>query len=359
MEKNQLFIHPTNECRLGCSFCNYADTRFKGAGCGALDLTKGHANTSMGNLIAGAEHTAFSGGGEPFLNIQAILDAIRSSSHKKFMITTGLGISLSEMGEHLDAVNAACKERASLCVLRISVDSFHGTLDFRGAPGKVLDWFLERRWSHVRVCFIRGTVAEGEVLLKRLHMHCLKKLLPYYHKRVNDFTHVFIIKGRFFQVLLRPTINPSEEARLREDSLMGYVDKIMAIDSQPIYLGKPRSCRGCKGCGTWKSEMANGLDVTVDAMGDVYLYGAELAPLWNIYAEEVTYDLLNQRAGDINELRILQSLDLRVVMTHLERDPILGNLVSQVNYPFAVIRECMKHDRAALYQAIRNLAEVG
>ena len=37
-----------------------------------LDLEKGYAKASLNNLIKGAQHTAFSGGGEPLLNYTAI-----------------------------------------------------------------------------------------------------------------------------------------------------------------------------------------------------------------------------------------------------------------------------------------------
>ena len=230
-------------------------------------------------------------------------------------------------------------------------------MDFNGACGTVLRWFLEKRWDHVRTCFIRGTVAEGPQLLENLKDFCARNQLPCISRKMNDFTYAFIIQGQFFQVLLRPTIYPNPEELALEDSLLEYIDKMMEIDTEKVYLGKPRSCRGCKGCDSWKSGLENGLDVTVNAKGDVLLYGAEIASLANIYTEEVSYDLLEQRVRALPEMQLLQSFDIRYVMEAFSADGKLGELVRSINYPFAVIRECMKEHREDVYRVIRQLGD--
>ena len=353
--KNQLFIHPTDECKLNCSFCTYAEARKQGMPCASLDLSRGHAAGSMKHLIQGAQHTAFSGGGEPFLNTDAILSCIALNSQKKYMVTTGMGGTLEELEEKVEQLNDACRQTDSRCVLRISADSFHNTMDFSGNTGKILHWFLQKRWDCVTTCFIRGTVSESEALLNNLESYCKQGGLTYLCRRVNDFTYACIINGVFFQALLRPTIYPSLEEREKEDYILDYIDKLMQIDTEEIYLGKPRSCRGCKGCDAWKNDQENGLDITVTANGDIFLYGAECVSLGNIYNEEITYTLLHQRIEDSPELLRLQSLGLRSVMERFVEDKELGELVRRVNYPFAVVRECMREHPEAVFRVIRSL----
>lgn len=353
--KNQLFIHPTDICTLNCSFCIYASNRENHDLCSKLNLNKGYALESMRNLIKGAQHTAFSGGGEPILNTDAIVDCILLNDSKKYMITTGLGYSTSFLEEKLSKVNDACLKTNSVCVLRISVDSFHKNLDFGEELDEIITWFLKKKWQRVRTCFIRGTVAEGKTLLKNLKRYCLRKRRFYVCKKINEYTYAFIISGKFFQVILRPTINPNKNEATKELSTLEYLDRLFEIDTEEIVLGKPRSCRGCKGCDAWKDGLPNGLDVTVNAKGDIYLYGAEVVCLGNIYDELIDYDLLNRRVLENSELMKIQSVGIRTVMEHILKDEVLGEKAKEINYPFAIIRECMKTNANDVKRIISNM----
>ena len=353
--KNQLFIHPTDACNLNCDFCIYAKSRGGSTICAKIDMSKGYAKENLTELIQGAQHTAFSGGGEPFLNVEAVESCIRLNKKKKYMITTGLGLPLNELEHKITRVNQACIDSDSLCVLRISVDAFHNNLDLKGDVDSVIKWFINKRWERVRTCFIRGTVAEGAILIKNMKRYCLRNWMPFVSKKINKYTYAFIIKKKFFQVLLRPTIYPNQIEREKEESLLEYIDTMLKIDTEEIYLGKPRSCRGCKGCDSWKSDMPNGLDITINAKGDITLYGAEICELGNIYREKISYDLLHERINNTPELVKLQSYGLRKVMEAFEKDSEIGEIVNQINYPFAVIRECMRDHKDAVYRIIRNM----
>ena len=353
--KNQLFIHPTDNCGMKCEFCIYSDRREKGESFPHLDLDKGHAKESLKNLIKGAQHTAFSGGGEPLLNVKAIEDAIATNPKKKFMVTTGLGLSLEKIEEYFSRINEACIKGDSYCVIRLSIDSFHKNLDFNDDLRTIIEWFIAKRWERVRTCFFRGTVCEGKILLKNLKKYCKEKKYMCFCKKINKYTYAVIINKKFFQVILRPTIYPSEEVLKKEETMLKYIDRMLKIDTEEIYLGKPRSCRGCKGCDSWKSGLPNGLDITVNAKGEVTLYGAEICVLANIYDEVVTYDLLNERVNKIPEFKILHTNGIRKVMKAFLDDEKLGKLTSEINYPFAVIREEIKEHKEDVYNVIRNI----
>ena len=353
--KNQLFIHPTDDCGKSCSFCVYADKRKDKKGFPHLDLEKGYAKASLNNLIKGAQHTAFSGGGEPLLNTDMISETIAMNPNKKYMVTTGLGLSIENIEKDLSQINDACIESNSLCVIRISLDSYHNNLDFDDNVDQVMKWFLDKRWERVRTCFIRGTVAEGALLLKNLKKYCKENKLFMFKKKINKYTYATIINKKFFQVILRPTIYPTEEELKKEDTLLKYIDNLLKIDTEEINLGKPRSCRGCKGCDSWKSGLENGLDITVNAKGDITLYGAEVDVLGNIYDEEITYDLLNNRVNDNDVIKTLQSYGIRDVMQAFLEDEVLGSETARINYPYAVIRELMEKNPERVKYVIRNL----
>lgn len=353
--KNQLFIHPTDSCTLNCPFCIYAGNHSEHAECAKLELDRGYASESMKNLIKGAQHIAFSGGGEPLLNVDAIIESILLNESKKYMITTGLGYSLTFLADKLTEVDEACKKTNSLCVLRISIDSFHGNLDFGDDVDEVITWFVEKKWQRVRTCFIRGTVSEGKKLLKNLKKYCFRKHKFYVCKKINEFTYAFVISGKFFQVILRPTIYPSVNEALKEAPTLEYLDKLFQIDTEDIILGKPRSCRGCKGCDGWKDGLPNGLDVTVNARGDIYLYGAEVKCLGNIYNELIDYSLLNKRVRETPELVKIQSVGIKTIMEKILNDKVVGKKAREINYPFAIIRECMKTNPEDILRIISKI----
>ncbi len=353
--KNQLFIHPTDNCGKNCSFCVYAERRKDKKDFPHLDLDRGYAKKSLNNLITGAQHTAFSGGGEPLLNTEMISNTIAMNPNKKYMVTTGLGLNTENIEKDLSQINDACIESNSLCVIRISLDSYHNNLDFDDNVDQVMKWFLDKRWERVRTCFIRGTVAEGALLLKNLKKYCKENKLFMFKKKINKYTYATIINKKFFQVILRPTIYPTEEELKKEDTLLKYIDNMLKIDTEEINLGKPRSCRGCRGCDSWKSGLENGLDITVNAKGDITLYGAEVDVLGNIYDEEITYDLLNSRVDNNDVLKTLQSYGVRDVMKAFLEDEVLGAETAKINYPFAVIRELMEKDPERVKYIIRNL----
>ncbi len=356
--KNQLFIHPTDDCGRNCSFCVYAENRKSKKDFPHLDLEKGNAKESINNLITGAQHTSFSGGGEPLLNTDMISETIAMNPNKKYMVTTGLGLSTEKLEKDLAQINNACIASNSLCVTRISLDSYHNNIDFNGNVDDVMKWFLNKRWERVRTCFIRGTVAEGAVLLKNLQNYCKENKLFMFKKKINKYTYAAIINKKFFQVLLRPTIYPTEEELKKEDTLLKYIDNMLKIDTEEITLGKPRSCRGCKGCDSWKSGLENGLDITVNAKGDITLYGAEVDVLGNVYDEVITYDLLNSRVNNNETLKTLQMYGIRDVMQAFLEDDVLGDETARINYPFAVIRELMKKDPERVKYIINNLPEL-
>ena len=352
--KNQLFIHPTDQCNMNCEFCIYSE-KHRGCESSQLDLERGYARQNLNEIMEKSQHVAFSGGGEPLLNTDFIASCIASSNNRKFMVTTGLGMRIEEIEKCFERINEACHRCDALCVIRISVDTFHKNIDFSGNAEIVMKWFIEKRWDRVRTCFIRGVYAEGKQLLKNLRKFCWANRWSYFKKKINKYTYAVIINRKFFQVILRPTIFPDQETLRREEPMTTYIDNMLKIDTEEIYLGHPRSCRGCKGCDSWKSDMANGLDLTINAKGDVYLYGAEVKPLGNIYDEVLNHEVLMERVRKDPELVLFETYDVQTIMNSFLQDEVLGDFAAKVNYPFAVIREAMKDHSGDVHRVLQKL----
>lgn len=356
VKRNQLFIHPTDKCNMNCAFCIYKE-RHENQCVSELKMCGENAQSNIAVLIAGAQHIAFSGGGEPLFNIDFIVDSIKTVNSKKFLITTGLGLPIDEIENGLSRINDACKISNSKCVIRISVDSFHKNLDFSGNTDTVFKWFVDKRWDCVRTCFIRGIVSEKRTLLRNLKSYCRQNHWSFLKIRSNKYTYAVIINKQFFQLILRPTIYPTIEQFKSEPNVRDYIKDMIKIDSEPVYLGVPRSCRGCKGCDMWKANTLNGIDISITACGDVYLYGAEIIPIGNILNEKLSFDLLEERVFSSPELMILRKTNVAEVVDAFENDPIVGNIVKQINYPFAIIRELMPTHSSDVHRILQEMID--
>ena len=123
--------------------------------------------------------------------------------------------------------------------------------------------------------------------------------------------------------------------------------------------GKPQGCRVCRGCfgkeDNGQCDLMDDLDVTITAKGDVYLYGAELSVLGNIYEEYVTFDLIKERMNLIPEYEILQKYTIREVIERLLQDEKIGPLVEKVNYPYAIMRNLLKEHEKELKTILNQL----
>lgn len=353
--KNQLFIHPTDSCGLNCEFCVYADNRKKGKDFPHLDIEKGNAKISLQNLMKGSQHVCFSGGGEPLLNTNMICEAMELLDKKKFMITTGIGKSLEELEKDFEKINDACKKHNSYCVIRISIDSWHDKNNFDEKLEQIMKWFIDKRWENCRTLFFRTSMIERKLFYKKMRKIMFKNRWIPIKKDINPITSMMFLKKKMFMTLFRPMIYPFQYGGKDEYDTLSYIDLMLKIDSEEIYLGKPRSCRGCKGCNMWKADMNNGLDITVNAKGDITLYGAEISVLANIYDDVVTYDLLYERMKKYPEYEILHSVGIRRVMEEFLNDEFLGEKTREISYPFAVIRELMKKYPEEVLNVIRKI----
>lgn len=105
-----------------------------------------------------------------------------------------------------------------------------------------------------------------------------------------------MINGKEFRIVMRPTINPEKFKVTDKYNLKEYLDVMDSLNrNSKFHLGKPQGCIVCRGCfgkeDNGQCDLIDDLDITITAKGNVYLYGAELSVLGNIYEEHVTFYL--------------------------------------------------------------------
>lgn len=358
--RNKLFILPTDRCGLNCAFCSYAESR-KEHSFPEIDINKGHAKESIESLVNGAQAVVFSGGGEPLLNMNMLKETMNMEENKRFIITTGIGKSLEKLEEDFETINAICKEKNSTCAIRISLDHFHADqINYEEKLSKIIKWFADNKWEACNRCFFRTTFVDKEFVDNVLRTIAEKEKWEY--KLIDESAIVTkaMINGKEFRIVMRPTINPEKFKVTDKYNLKEYLDVMDSLNkNSKFFLGKPQGCRVCRGCfgkeDNGQCDLMDDLDVTITAKGDVYLYGAELSVLGNIYEEHVTFDLIKERMRLIPEYEILQKYTIREVIESLLQDEKIGPLVEKVNYPYAIMRNLLKEHEKELKTILNQL----
>lgn len=125
------------------------------------------------------------------------------------------------------------------------------------------------------------------------------------------------------------------------------MDILEEFDGKVIKLGVPKGCQGCQGCkgeGTLLCQEEDGMDITIDTSGEVYLYGGELQSLGSIYEETISYPLLMARMRENELFRVILDVPLKTIISELSRDEAFKKIIESTNYPYCVIKNLNKSD---------------
>lgn len=360
--RNKLFILPTDRCGLNCAFCSYAESRRENS-FPEININKGYAKESLKALVNGAQAVVFSGGGEPLLNMEMLKETMNMQTGKRFIITTGIGKSLEKLEKDFDSINSICKKNNSTCAIRISLDHFHADqINYEEKLSQIIKWFADEKWDACNNCFFRTTFVDKEFVNKIFTK--ITENENWNYKLIDESAIVSkaLINGKEFRIVMRPTINPEKFKVEDKYNLREYLDVMDSFNkNSEYYLGKPQGCRVCRGCfgknDNGQCDLMDDLDVTITAKGDVYLYGAELSVLGNIYDEIVTFDLIKERMKLIPEYEILQKHTIREVIEKLLQNERIGPLVEKVNYPYAIMRNLLKEHENELKLILNELKD--
>jgi len=374
MTNNKLFILLTDDCNLDCDFCFYKQKESKNtksscidSSCDSfireknkIDLNIGYAKQSIKSLSSNSEIIGFSGGGEPLLNINSMLEIIKLTSNKRYIITTNGSIHESQLKKMINKINEASKLSNSNSVLRISLDTFHLKSSKYNNTELLIQWFLDDTWEHCNHLFFRSLLIEENVIKNELISICDKNNWNYEWIEENKLTRSIKINNKEFKIILRPLVNPHEIGIEDTYNIFEYSDILSKTDGFNLILGIPKGCQGCHGCkglGVPVCGSDSGLDITIATDGNVYLYGAEISSLGSIYDEHITYNLLKKRINKSKIYTILRNNETEKILKYLSKDIEFKKYIEEINYPYWVIKILNKKNPEKLKTMLLEFAK--
>lgn len=365
-KRNKLFILATDECGLNCAFCSYAESRKKNAILSAdqrfpkIDLSKGHAYESIRSLMGSTPITVFSGGGEPLLNMRLLLEAMKMEPNSNYIITTGTGLKIKQLNERLNQIDEVCASTNSHCTIRVSLDRYHAEqVNYSEKLSYLIQCYLDKKWTNCNTLFFRTTFGDEQFALNTLRDVASDNDWDFSYINKSEVLNVVKVNNEEFKLIMRPTITPSKYGVSPRYTIWEYLDIMDKYKAgKEFAFGMPQGCRVCRACFSAENDNLcynmDDMDITVTATGDVYLYGAELGVLGNIYEEHVTPELIKSRINTLPEYQMLMSHSIRDILIKLSTDGILREEILDINYPYAVIRNLMSTHKDQLLELLEK-----
>lgn len=335
-----LCILPTEKCGLNCRFCSYK-ARKKTTKLDELNPNSIEAQFSLKNLISFSDSVVFTGGGEPLLNIPFIEQTILFIRNKHFTITTGLGLGLAELQKAFDAIEKVCAVQNSKCSIRISIDRFHSVQ--RGFEEKfafLLESMFNNRWQFCSLEFIRTTFIDeeftNEIVARIASEHswdcvCESRILQNSKIRIENKTLI---------VEYKPIIHP-ERIGLKDIYTLEEYLKIIDHPNTRYFVPKREILLNddAININKYSGNLMKSIPLTINAKGDVIVYGAEMCFLGNIERQFIDSAFITSKLIDFPAYSYLETNSISKIMSELLSDDLLGNIVKNINYPYEVFRE--------------------
>lgn len=324
---NYLFILPTNKCGLNCDFCSYADKR-KNVNFPELKMDKGKIKIGLENLIDDASLIIFSGGGEPLLNTEFIIDVINLAGKKRYSISTGLGKSLVSIVNDLILLDEVCINNHTTCEIRISLDHFHSKqADYESKIAHILDLYFSKKITSFNISF-RSIFTDKNYVLNTIDYVSKIKGWSYSFSDIDCFNSKITINNHVFFVNFKPTIQPQKNGVNENITLKEY------IDTCDFYAGKKQFFIGNR-----RNENGFSVEITIDAYGDIYLYGTEINSLGNIYDGNITFESIRNTILSQHEYRVLYKYPISSIIDKMLENNKISELVNSINYQYEVFKE--------------------
>jgi hypothetical protein len=275
------------------------------------------------------ERIIISGEGEPFNNKEAVFEILSlSQGNKKIQIlTNGLWILDNHNEEIFNKLNSLLKEKKDKYQIRISCDSFHieriGVSSYKKIIEKVISE-LKNEENRIEICF-RGILEEKEEILNTFKDKFLESENSITFKNISSLeTDVYIGNDLKLNFIFKNIIGSK---KIKKESTMNdYICSLEKIYNKPFTLGH------------LKTEK-NGMDITIKPNGDLFFYGAEIFPLFNIFKDEIDIKKLLNIVENNPILKILYSRPFLSIIKNLKKYEPFNKIISSVDNPYWIIKK--------------------
>jgi len=333
LNNHLLYVDITNKCNLNCEFCMYKEERKRNP----IDLKLNKkAKITISNILnqPETERLIISGEGEPFNNINCIYDILKlSKGNKKIqIITNGLWLISDNSKKILNRLDNLQDENNDKYQIRISFDTFHikriGKENYKKIIQKIIQYREES--GYIEICF-RGILEEKDNVLSMLNREFLEDSQKVKIESISRLeTNIIINKNQKINFIFKNLIDLDNIKK--QNSFEEYIRSLEEIYKKPFTLGH------------LKME-ENGMDITIKPNGDLFFYGAEIYPIFNIFFDEIDIKKLQNALIKNKILKKLYTIPLLELIKSLKKYKPFENIIQSINNPYWIIKRMYEKDK--------------
>jgi len=350
------YIHLTGVCKVACEHCMYSSdytARLPKPSLNSLevDLANKYINDS------GSQKLTISGGGEPFLKLNALLSLISKSFVPHIEIDTAgdWAISANKTVKILSSLSKALEENPNkpVLVLRISADKFHSVIAKNPVSisnyANIIRYWSEQEWGFKLA--LRGLLLEDDetsILIARAVLGNLEK--------VNDWNKLLVLpNGKtipFTFNVLRFTGKGVNYVNSYSAKTIPMLDYYRPFHDENDNLVLGMAINDAVDGSYYKIK---GLSITIDYDGSLFIYTATapdmranlvthnfVQSIDHFYRDPITHVLLSD--GLYSLLRLVAEIDEGIVTKSLQQNDMT-----------AVVASLLSNENVLLYATLRSV----
>jgi len=333
LNNHLLYIDITNQCNLNCDFCMYKEERKKNL----INLKlNDFSKNNLSNILnhPETERLIISGEGEPFNNFQSIIEILKLSKGNKNiqMISNGLWLISNNSGEILKKLNTLKNKKNDKYQIRISCDSFHIKRISKERYKKIVSKIINeiKSGSEIEICF-RGILEEKNRILSLFKDYFIVNEKDIKFDSITNLeTDIIINKKIKLNFIFKNIVDLDNHKD--KNSLNQYIASLEEIYNKPFTLGHLKKGK-------------NGMDITIKPNGDLFFYGAEIYPIFNIYNDNITIEKLNTILTNNRILNKLYSMPFKKLISSLQKYEPFKKIILSINNPYWVIKKMYSYDK--------------
>ena len=166
----------------------------------------------------------------------------------------------------------------------------------------------------IQICF-RGILEEKIKILNLLKKEFFDSNEIAFETISNLETNIVFKNGNKINFIFKNFIQL--DGLKKENSFKEYLNSLEKIYNKPFTLGNLK-------------KDINGMDITIKPNGNVYFYGAEIYPMFNIYNEKVTINKLKKSIEDDKILKRLYSIPLKKLIHSLNKYGPFKDIINSI-----------------------------
>lgn len=342
LDNHLLYIDVTNHCSLNCEFCMYKEERKKSP----LNLKLNNfSKENLSRIIndLSTERVIISGEGEPFNNEETVFEILNLSlGNKKVQIlTNGLWILDNHNEEIFARLNSLLEGKKDKYQIRISCDSFHikriGKKNYKKIVEKVIKK-LKNEENKIEICF-RGLLEEKEEILEIFKNDFLES------EKSRTFRNISLLEtdiylGKYLKLNFIFKNMVGFENSKKESTINEYIASLESIYHKSFTFGNLKLGK-------------NGMDITIKPNGEVFFYGIEISPFFNIFKDEISINKLLDVVENNPIVKMMYSTPFLDIVKSLKKYGPFQEIIDSADNPYWVIKKIYYRDKNKFEEIIK------